>query len=593
MQAPDYPHNDPERLEALRGLNLLDTAPEERFDRLTRLAKRMFKVDIALVSLVDESRQWFKSRQGLEACETGRDISFCGHAILGAESFIVPDAQSDPRFSDNPLVCGGPHIRFYAGVPLTTTDGHRVGTLCIIDSQPRKLDPEERQSLEDIAGCVVEEINRVHSQSLRQQVQADAERVQTMLEAIPDLVFVMDRAGTFVNCQERPDLLVPKAELLGQKIVDIMPASLAQTTLEAIAEALDKGRIVKFETPFKLPQGPAWFEARVCKLNPNEALVLIRNVTREKADQRRLAGVLEGTRIGTWEWNVQTGATVFNERWAEIVGYSLAELEPINIDTWTSLAHPGDLTRSERLLHEHFRGESEFYDCECRMRHKQGHWVWVHDRGRVISWSESGEPLMMYGTHADISTQKDAEYNIQRQIKALTTLNAIASNAQLSVTEQLTRGLQLGLDYLHLELGIISEIIGEQYTVRWFAAPADAGLSSGQQFSLGQTYCSMVLARGDLMAIEHMGESRHGRHPCYQAFGLEAYIGTAIEVFGQDYGTLNFSSPQPRQEKFDEGELMFVRLLARWVASVLERAQTQERLHKLVSQVPGMVYQFQ
>lgn len=115
---PAFPLDEANRLATLRGLNILDTPPEERFDRLTRLAQQLINVPIAVVSLVDSNRQWFKSCQGLDASETPRNISFCGHAILDNELFVIPDALLDTRFSDNPLVTGAPNIRFYAGQPL-------------------------------------------------------------------------------------------------------------------------------------------------------------------------------------------------------------------------------------------------------------------------------------------------------------------------------------------------------------------------------------------------------------------------------------------------------------------------------------------
>ncbi|MEY4979058.1 MAG: putative sensory/regulatory protein RpfC [Pseudomonadota bacterium] len=125
--------------------------------------------------------------------------------------------------------------------------------------------------------------------------------------------------------------------------------------------------------------------------------------------KRRLQSILEGTHVGTWEWHVQTGAAVFNEYWADIVGYTLAELEPVSIKTWLKLAHPEDLARSNELLQQHFATGQGFYDHESRMRHKDGHWVWVHDRGKVASWSASGQPLWMAGTHQDITQRKLAE----------------------------------------------------------------------------------------------------------------------------------------------------------------------------------------
>lgn len=158
MIKPPVPSDESQRLQTLRNLRLLDTPPEERFDRVTRLAKQLFSTEIALVSLVDADRQWFKSRQGLDAEETARDISFCGHAILNAEPLIVPDAAVDPRFSDNPLVTNDPNIRFYAGHPVSAPDGSRVGTLCLIDNTPKEVTDEQCQLLADLARMVEEEL---------------------------------------------------------------------------------------------------------------------------------------------------------------------------------------------------------------------------------------------------------------------------------------------------------------------------------------------------------------------------------------------------------------------------------------------------
>ncbi|MEB3263916.1 MAG: sensor domain-containing diguanylate cyclase [Synechococcus sp.] len=158
MIPPLKPPNEPERLAALQRTGLLDGPAEERFDRLTRLARRLFDVPIALVTLVDANRQWFKSCLGLEARETSRDVSFCGHAILGDGMFVIPDARCDPRFADNPLVTGEPYIRFYAGRPLQDAHGHRLGTLCLIDSRPRMLTCQDLKALEDLAQMAESEL---------------------------------------------------------------------------------------------------------------------------------------------------------------------------------------------------------------------------------------------------------------------------------------------------------------------------------------------------------------------------------------------------------------------------------------------------
>ncbi|MBT1445598.1 sensor domain-containing diguanylate cyclase [Shewanella sp. JM162201] len=154
------------RLDALRGLNILDTEAEERFDRITRLARRLLDVPICLVSLVDAERQWFKSCLGLSASETRRDISFCGHAIMQPEIFVVEDALADERFCDNPLVVGDPNIRFYAGYPLTLSSGYRVGTLCVIDRRPRQLSADDLKDLEDLGKLVVSELESVQTATL-------------------------------------------------------------------------------------------------------------------------------------------------------------------------------------------------------------------------------------------------------------------------------------------------------------------------------------------------------------------------------------------------------------------------------------------
>lgn len=302
MQAPDIPSNELLRLQALYSTRLLFTDDEHRFDRLTQLAQRLFEVDTALISLVAEDIQWFKSRQGLEATQTDRSISFCGHTILQDDIFVVENASEDARFADNPLVTGPPGIRFYSGAPLYMGDEQKIGTLCLIHSKPRALSDKDRQLLRYLANLTQQEL---HQQTLQKQL--------------------------------------ARAELAEQ----------------------------------------------------------------------RLAYVIQGTNIGTWEWNVQTDETVFNERWANIVGYTLEELAPVSIDTWMSLAHPDDLDESGQALQIHFSGQSEFYDVVCRMRHKDGHWVWVHDRGRLVSRSADGQPLLMAGTHADVSKQIEAQHALR------------------------------------------------------------------------------------------------------------------------------------------------------------------------------------
>jgi GAF domain-containing protein len=158
MITPTVPLNESLRLSSLRAMCILASPPEDRFDRLTRLAASIFQVPISVCSLVDDKRQWFKSTSGLDTSETPREISFCGHAILGEEIFVVEDASKDLRFADNPLVVGEPHIRFYTGAPLRLSNGVSLGTLCIIDHQPREFSDDQLKSLEDLARIAEQEL---------------------------------------------------------------------------------------------------------------------------------------------------------------------------------------------------------------------------------------------------------------------------------------------------------------------------------------------------------------------------------------------------------------------------------------------------
>lgn len=147
-----------QRIRTLHALNLLDTGPDERFDRLTRLAQRLFDTPIALVSLVDSDRQWFKSRVGTNLRETPRELAFCAHTILSDEVLVVPDASVDERFRDHPLVTDLPEIRFYAGCPVRAPDGSALGTLCVIDHEPRHVDENDAALLRDLAGMLEQEL---------------------------------------------------------------------------------------------------------------------------------------------------------------------------------------------------------------------------------------------------------------------------------------------------------------------------------------------------------------------------------------------------------------------------------------------------
>jgi diguanylate cyclase (GGDEF)-like protein len=174
---PALSPDEPLRLRALRKLNIVDTPLEERFERITRLARRLLEVEVAAISLVEANRQWFKSAQGHHVTETSRDVSFCGHTILQDEVFVVPDARLDKRFSDNPLVTGPMQNVFYAGCPLKSEEGLSIGAMCVADSRPREFNDHDIQALRDLTALVEAELRAASSiASLVEDISVESRR---------------------------------------------------------------------------------------------------------------------------------------------------------------------------------------------------------------------------------------------------------------------------------------------------------------------------------------------------------------------------------------------------------------------------------
>lgn len=308
------PPDETARLRRLRDLRVLDTPSEPLFDALAQAAAELVGTPMALVSLIDEHRQWFKANVGLpDATETPRDLAFCTHAILDDALMEVPDARDDVRFADNPFVTGEANIRFYAGAPITLRDGLRMGSLCVVDNQPRQLNDMQRRVLSQLA--------------------------------------------------------------------------------RAVAEALDQ-RLLAVQR-----------EAAMKRQAEAERLRLL--------DQDRLHQIIESMQAGTWEWDARDGRLHVNERWAEIIGFTLEELGELHVEFWAGCADPEDWSRAVEELEPHIRGEADYYATQLRLRHKDGRWIWVSSQGRIVQRFPDGKPQLMYGTMLDISTAKEAERRLR------------------------------------------------------------------------------------------------------------------------------------------------------------------------------------
>ncbi len=241
MPAPPEPADEAARLAALRDLGVLDTPPEPRFDRITGLASRLFDVPMCLVSLVDEQRQWFKSRVGVDVAETPREVAFCGHTILGDGPMVVPDAQQDSRFADNPLVSHEPSIRFYAGQPLRDGSGHAVGTLCILDTDTRQLSERELELLGELGRLVELELTSMSAEAANASARAQSEWLTLVTESVADGLVTISKDGTIVGVNAAAERMFgyDREELVGRSVLALVPEHLRAASVGMLTNDAD------------------------------------------------------------------------------------------------------------------------------------------------------------------------------------------------------------------------------------------------------------------------------------------------------------------------------------------------------------------
>ena len=261
MQAAPLPSNEEERLKALHSYDILDTDAEGAFDDLTALASHICGTPIALVSLVDSNRQWFKSRVGLDVIETPRELAFCAHAILNPnELLVIPNVTEDPRFAGNPLVTSDPNIRFYAGTPLVTPDGFPIGTLCAIDTVPRQLTPEQLEALRVLGRQIISQMElrinlvklnraRKRHKQVEAKLHASDEQIVNFLEGMSDAFFALDPQWrfTYVNYKAAKFLQRKPEDIFGKNIWEEFPDLLTSVFYQECHEAVSKQVGVSFE----------------------------------------------------------------------------------------------------------------------------------------------------------------------------------------------------------------------------------------------------------------------------------------------------------------------------------------------------------
>jgi PAS domain S-box-containing protein len=489
MKAP-LPENEAERLAALRGLDILDTAPELAYDELSALAGYICQAPIALISLVDEDRQWFKSRVGWTAGETPRDVAFCAHTILGPDLLVVPDAGADERFANNPLVTSPPGIRFYAGAPLVTAEGHALGALCVMDRRPRELTAEQARALRALGHQVVAQL-RLREQ-LTEQLRLSAELAQAN-ETLRRVIAHRQRADQVLRETEQRLDLAMRVSRLGPWEADLLagrvtpsnqilglpggPAPISLEEFEALVHpddaaartaALDdalSGRSPQYKAEYRMRDGKGqWAWVYSCGQviehdasgRPARMIGMALDVTERKAaeealreSEARFRGTFENAAVGIAHTDFDGRWLRLNEKLCAIVGYAREELLH---KTFKDITHPEDLPASLDQLGRLLRGEAPSYSLEKRYVRKDGSPVWV---ALAISLQRdaAGTPAYIIAIIQDISERKRLEGELRRAMEAAEAASQAKSQFLAHVSHEVRTPLNaiLGMNELALD----------------------------------------------------------------------------------------------------------------------------------------------
>jgi len=422
-------------------------------------------------------------------------------------------------------------------------------------------------------------------------------RLQALLDEAPDAIAIHDADGDIleVNDQNVENLGYTRDELLEMNVTDFEVGLDPETAQETWAE-MDIGETLKVEGTHQRKDGSTFpTEVRVSKieiLGEPQCLALGRDITERKERERqiqelkdRLELAVEGAELAVWDWNVKTDEVEFNDQWAEMLGYDPANIDG-HLDAWKQRVHPDDFPEVESILESHLAGETNYYDSEYRLKTVNGECKWVRDIGKVVERNDDGDPVRAVGIHLDIDERKrreqelkESKEQITEQNNALESFTDIVTDAERTVDQQITDLLDLGASYLDLDIGILSEIDGSEYTVRNVVAPGDT-IEPGDTFDLTDTYCSLVYDADEPVMFHSVDAGSVKDHPAYQKQGMEAYVGVPVFVDDQRYGTLNFSRSESRETPITDVEESFVRIMAQWIGTELARQQRQEELKR-------------
>ncbi|MGM0438791.1 MAG: PAS domain S-box protein, partial [Bacillota bacterium] len=365
----------------------------------------------------------------------GHDL-YCETTIGNNKELYIQNALENKDWKDNPDI--DLDMISYFGLPIKWPDQEIFGTICILDDKTMELDENQKKLLEDFRDIIEDDLNLLIN---RQDLKTKSKAVETAIAGIcflnmqGEIIYANKsflemsghkKAEEIYNASITPFDLIPKTEF--KKIKKAIAATIEKGEWQGESKAIKvNGKVIDIKISTSLVKNNnkqvfmmASFED-ITERKEKERILRKQN-KKVKQQKDSLDFIIKGTDVGTWEWNVQTGKTNFNDKWAEMLGYELEELKPTSISTWKKYTHPEDLKKAEKNLERHFKEEIDQYDVEIRMKHKDGHWIWVNDRGRVISWTKDKKPLKMFGIHLDITKRKEKEKKLKKTKKLLKSL---------------------------------------------------------------------------------------------------------------------------------------------------------------------------
>jgi len=426
------------RLEALRQYQILDSEPEEAYDNLAQLAAFICGTPISLVNFIDENRQWFKSKVGLDISEIPRSSGFSYLCQEQRNVVVVTDTLADEKLAKNPLVTGYPYIRFYADVPLITPKGDMLGTLCVIDQVPRQLSQKQMEAFVALSRLVIDQLElrrnvievsqiteklMTHEQAARAESEAARTRMTNLLESITDGFFALDKkwrftyVNTYVNGQAERLLQKNQHEILGQNIWEVFPEIIGTAFHREYHRAILEQVSVEFEEFY--PPLNCWL--RVHAYPARDGLsVYFQDITEQRKtaealeeSEKRWQLVLDGNNDGIWDWNLKTNQVFFSTQWKKMLGYKDDEVSN-GWDEWIKRIHPDERDWVLQAFQDHFAKKTPFYVCEYRVQCQDGSYKWILDRGQAL-WDALGDMVRMVGSYTDITDRKQAEEELKRQ----------------------------------------------------------------------------------------------------------------------------------------------------------------------------------